>query len=178
MNASFNRIVRACRAATVVVGTALLPLPASRIQRPQRNRRRSPVRRRSVGRPFSGTPIAVGPFSTSGRLELVVETKSGVNARSLRDLRSGRALADRDYAWFGGGFPKLEKAPAMANREDGSCSVSFRGRLGPIEVEQTFTAPGHEPDVILERITIRNSTDRPLNTADFQVRLCQASSSR
>jgi len=105
---------------------------------------------------------------TNGWLELVVETKSGISARSLRDLKTGRALADRDYAWPGGGFPKMEKPPAVANCVNGGCSISFQGQLGPIEVTQTFTAPGNEPGVILEEIAIRNPTDHPLNTADFR----------
>jgi hypothetical protein len=105
---------------------------------------------------------------TSGRLELIVDTKAGINARSLRDVKSGRALADRDYAWFGGGFPKLQQAPAITHGEDGSGSISFQGRLGPIEVEQRFTLPPAEADVILESIAIRNPTDHPVNTGDFK----------
>ena len=104
----------------------------------------------------------------SGRLELLVDTKAGINAQSLRDVKSGRALADRDYAWPGGGFPKLQQTPAITHGEDGSSSISFRGRLGPIEVEQRFTLPVAEPDVIFERISIRNPTDHPIDTAEFK----------
>ena len=44
---------------------------------------------------------------TTGGVELVVETKDGINAKSLRDTKSGQVFADRDYEWQGGGFPKL-----------------------------------------------------------------------
>jgi hypothetical protein len=104
----------------------------------------------------------------NGRLQLVVETKDGINAKSLRDTKSGQVFADRDYQWPGGGFPKLEKAPEITKLDDGSSSISFKGRLGAIDVEQTFTLPKSEPGVLVEQITIRNPTDRPAVTKDFK----------
>jgi hypothetical protein len=108
---------------------------------------------------------------TNGRLELAVETKLGVNARSLRDLGSGQVYADRDYAWISGGslgFPKLDAAPVIADVKNGGRSISFKGRLGTIAVEQLFTLPKNEPGVILEQITISNPTDKPLDTSGFR----------
>jgi hypothetical protein len=162
MGASINQLHRVCWVATAVVGTTLLIVIGNPHQAIAQGS--SP----SEGPALTWNPDCGKAVLSNGRLELVVETKSGVNARSLRDLKSGRALADRDYAWSGGEFPKMETAPAIMNRKDGGRSISFKGRLGPIEVEQTFTAPANEPGVILEEIAIRNATDRPLDTADFK----------
>ncbi len=105
----------------------------------------------------------------NGRLELIVQTKSGLNPCSLRDLKSGWIYADRDYVWSGGTeFPKMLKPPAITNQENGNCSVVFRGQLGSLQVEQTFTAPKNEPGVILENITISNPADGPMDTANFK----------
>ncbi len=107
---------------------------------------------------------------TNGRLELVVETRSGINARSLCDAGSGQTYADRDYAWICGGkpgFPKMDAAPTIADCKDGGRSITFKGRLGEIAVEQLFTLPKNEPGVILEQITISNPTDKPLDTSSF-----------
>lgn len=105
---------------------------------------------------------------TNGRLEVTIGTRPGVNARLLRDVGSGRILADRDYSWPGRDFPKMDGDPLITRRADGSSSVSFKGRLGLIEIEQTYTAPGSESGVVLEQITIRNPTDKPLPAADFK----------
>jgi len=106
---------------------------------------------------------------SSGSLELIVETASGLNPRSLRDVKSGWVFADRDYAWPGdAGFPKLLEPPVITNQENGTSSVVFQGQLGSLRVEQSFTVPKNEPGVILENITIRNSTDASLDTAGFK----------
>jgi hypothetical protein len=104
----------------------------------------------------------------NGRLELIVETKSGVNARSLRDLSSGQVFADDDYAWPGGAFPGLAGTPVVTRDSDGTSSVVFDARLGAVAVEQAFAAPAREPGVILECISIRNTTTSPVATADFK----------
>jgi hypothetical protein len=104
---------------------------------------------------------------TNGRLELVVETQSGVNARSLRDLKNGQVYADRDYAWSGGRSPKMESTPMIADSKDGSRSITFQGQLGAIAVEQLFTLPKNQPGVIVEQITIRNPSDKSIETASF-----------
>jgi hypothetical protein len=108
---------------------------------------------------------------TNGPVELVVETASGINARSLRDLRSGQVYADRDYAWSVAGtseLPKMEGDPIVADTKDGGRAITFRGRLGAIGVQQTFTMPNDEPGVILERITISNPTDKTIDAASFR----------
>jgi hypothetical protein len=59
---------------------------------------------------------------TNGRMELVVETKSGLNPRSLRDVKTGQVYADRDYAWSLGNdaaLPKVEGAPVVVDSKDG-----------------------------------------------------------
>ena len=81
---------------------------------------------------------------TNGRLEIVVETHSGVNARTLRDVASGQVYADRDYAWSSGGklgLPKMDDAPVISDSNDGGRRIAFKGRLGAIAVEQVFTLP-------------------------------------
>jgi len=104
----------------------------------------------------------------NGRLELVVETKPGINARSLRDRESGQLYADSDYVWPGAAWPVLEQEPVLTQGADGSCTVALRGRLGALVVEQAFTAPSGEPGTILEEITLRNLTDKAVATADFK----------
>lgn len=105
---------------------------------------------------------------TNGSLELVVETKPGLNARSLRDVQSGLVMADRDYSWPGGAFPTVSSAPAISKQDDGSQTIAFKGRLGEIGIEQAFTLPANQPGVILETLTISNPTDKPVATADFK----------
>ena len=104
---------------------------------------------------------------TTGSLELLVDTKNGINARSLRDVQSGEVFADRDYSWPNGKFPTLINVPAIAQHKDASKSMTFKGKLDALEVEQTYTLP-NEPGAILESITIRNLSDAPLATADFK----------
>jgi hypothetical protein len=104
---------------------------------------------------------------TTGDLELVVDTKGGLNARSLRSLKTGENFADRDYSWPGGKLPTLTNTPAVRVNGDKSKSISFVGKLDSLEVEQTFTLPD-EPGAILESIAIHNATDAPLVTADFE----------
>jgi hypothetical protein len=104
----------------------------------------------------------------NGRLELVVDTKSGINPRSLRDTAGGAVYADRDYVWGRGGLPKMEEAPVIADSGDGSRSITFRGRSGDIAIEQTYSLPAGNPGVIIEQITIRNTRQfQRLRTADF-----------
>ena len=91
-----------------------------------------------------------------------------MNARSLRDLKSGQVYADGDYSWPGGAFPSTKSIPVITEQKDGSRSVLFAGRLGSILVEQAFTAPVNEPGVILERVTIRNATASPVAAAEFK----------
>lgn len=104
---------------------------------------------------------------TTGDLELLVDTKAGINARSLRNVKTGEVFADRDYCWPNGKFPSLTNTPEVQLHEDNSKSITFVGKLDALEIEQTFTLP-NEPGVILESITIRNRTDAPLATADFK----------
>jgi hypothetical protein len=100
----------------------------------------------------------------SGRLELTIDTRHGLNPLGLRDLRSGRMYSDLDYKWPGGQRPRLDSAPTIVV-EAGAASASFRGTLGPLEVVQTFSASG--PDALTERIELRNPTAQPLDTSSF-----------
>jgi hypothetical protein len=104
---------------------------------------------------------------TNGPIRLVIETKSGINACSLCNVKNGQVYADRGYVWSGGRFPTLDAMPVIAELKDGNRSIAFKGRLGSIAVEQVFTLPKHEPGVVLEQVAISNPTDRPLDTADF-----------
>ncbi|HTQ09162.1 MAG TPA: hypothetical protein VMI31_03740, partial [Fimbriimonadaceae bacterium] len=100
----------------------------------------------------------------SGRLELIVETKNGLNARSLRDTVSGQVYADCDYVWPGGALPASEAPPKI-----GAAGIDFRARLGDLEVEQRFMIPKGKPGAIVETISIHNpGRDRTLETADFK----------
>ncbi|HOW69450.1 MAG TPA: hypothetical protein PKY77_02515 [Phycisphaerae bacterium] len=105
---------------------------------------------------------------TNGPLELTVETRPGLNPRSLRNVQNGIVYADRDYSWPGGAFPTPSGSPDISRSDDGSQSVTLKGRLGPLQIEQAFTAPANQPGVILENLTIGNATDNPVATADFK----------
>jgi hypothetical protein len=105
---------------------------------------------------------------TTGGLELLVETKVGLNPRSLKNLQTGDAYADRDYSWPNGKLPALKNPPAVAKQPDGGVSITFAAKLGALEIEQTFTAPAGEPGAILESIAICNPTDAAIATADFK----------
>lgn len=107
---------------------------------------------------------------TNGRLKLTIGTKPGLNAHSLRDLKTGRVYADQDYVWDwpGAEFPQLEGTPVIENKSDGSKSVAFKGRLGAIIVQQSFTASKNDPDTILESIEICNISDNTIATNGFK----------
>jgi hypothetical protein len=103
---------------------------------------------------------------TNGRLELIVETKSGINPCSLRDLKSGRVYADGDYSWPEGKRPKLAGKPVIAE-EDGVCTITLKGKLKSLKIEQTFSASVAEPDVIAEQVKLRNPRSSPVETPWF-----------
>jgi hypothetical protein len=106
----------------------------------------------------------------NGRIELIIETKAGINASSLRDLKSGRKYADQDYlwSWSDARFPQLEGAPVIKNLSDSVKLVTLRGRLGEIIVQQSFTISKNDPDAVLEIIEISNTTDRNITTSGFK----------
>jgi hypothetical protein len=104
---------------------------------------------------------------TSGRLELTVETKSGLNPSGLRDTKSGRVYADSFYRWPNHQAPVLQGVPVIDTQKAGACSVKFTGQVGPLTVIQTFAASSAEPNAITEVIEIRNSTAAPLDTSNF-----------
>ena len=59
-------------------------------------------------------------------------------------LSSGQVYADRDYAWSSGGnadFRNWRASRRSPTRKDGGRSITFKGRLGAIAVEQLFTLP-------------------------------------
>ncbi len=159
---------RGSQVATLLWAVALLPLVKA-----AEKTTRDVAQPGALAGPAAGTSITWNSTNgqvavVSGRLELVVETKSGLNARSLRDLKSGQVYADRDYAWPGGVFPTLAKTPVIASDRDGNRFVVLEGRLGAIRVEQVFRASAREPGVILERITLCNRTTSAVATADFK----------
>jgi len=104
---------------------------------------------------------------TSGRLELTVETKSGLNPCGLRDTKSGRIYADSFYRWPNHQPPVLQGDPVIDTQKDGSCSVKFTGVIGPLTVVQMFAASRAEPNAIIETIEILNQTTAPLDTSNF-----------
>ncbi len=112
----------------------------------------------------SGTGLVV---VKSGRLELTVETRAGLNPRRLRDSLTGQVYADLGYSWPVGRFPLLSAAPALAEGTGGVSSVAFRAMLGNLEVVQTFASSAAEPGAIVETVELRNPSDRPLDTSKF-----------
>jgi acetyl esterase/lipase len=121
----------------------------------------------SAGQPSITWNAASGrAVLTNGRLELIVETKSGINPCSLRDVKSGRVYADGDYSWPEGKRPKLAGKPVITE-EDGVCTITLKGKLKMLKVEQTFSASVAEPDVITEQIKLRNPRSSPVETPWF-----------
>lgn len=111
---------------------------------------------------------------TSGRLALTIKTGAGINPCSLRDTETERVYADRDYLWPQGALPSLEAKPSVIQGPEGGITVRLRGKSGALVIEQTFTAPASQPNVILEQITIHNPTDKPLRSADFRCGFAKA----
>jgi hypothetical protein len=103
----------------------------------------------------------------SGRLELTIETRAGLNPRRLRDSLTGRVYADLGYSWPAGQFPLLAAEPALADGIGGVSSVVFRANLRDLEIVQTFTSSAAEPGTIVETVELRNPSDQPLDTSTF-----------
>jgi hypothetical protein len=160
MKTHCSRISTMTWIAAVLPGMTLLFLAARAAETTEPN---APAKPAVVWDAGSGRAVL-----TNGPLELTVETKPGLNARSLRNVKTGQVYADGDYYWEGGAFPKVEGAPVTTDHPDGSRSIAVKGRLGPIEVEQVFTAPAGEPGVIVEEITISNPSDQTADTAAFK----------
>lgn len=98
----------------------------------------------------------------NGRLELVIETRNGLNPNALRDKLTGRLYADTDYVWPGGVTPKLVGAPKIVRKASGRASVTFKASLGALDVQHVFWADPDFPDGIFESITIRNNGSQQL----------------
>ncbi|MBN2024196.1 MAG: hypothetical protein JW809_15545 [Pirellulales bacterium] len=105
---------------------------------------------------------------TSGPLELTIQTQGRINPRGLRDRASGQVFADRDYTWGHNEAPKMEGPPTMEALPDGGRRVALSGRLNNIVVEQIFTALADPPGAILEEITLRNPSDKPIDASSFR----------
>jgi hypothetical protein len=103
---------------------------------------------------------------TNERLELIIETQKGINPCSLRDLRTGRVYADGDYFWPQGAAPALIGKPVISETKEG-CSVALKGKLGALEIEQTFSAEANEPGLISETIRISNPGKERMDVPSF-----------
>jgi len=104
-----------------------------------------------------------------GGLELVVETRDGLNPCRLTDARTGRVYADSDYLWPNDRRPVLAAPPQIVKLRRGVDVVVFRARLDKLEFRHTFVA-GHisaHENPLEETITITNTGDGPLDTSDF-----------
>ncbi len=103
----------------------------------------------------------------NGRLELVIETRSGLNPTRLRDRQTGRVFADEPYTWPGYILPGMQGAPQIVQSNDGSASVTVIAQCGKYIVSETFSLPAREPDVILETLTLENPTNAAVDTSGF-----------
>jgi hypothetical protein len=122
----------------------------------------------SVAAPQAEYNSSAGQVSLSnGRLQLLVETRAGLNPRSLVDTVSGRVYADADYAWPGSMLPALVGEPIVTTESDGSCTVVFTATLDSIEIRQTFAAPAGETGLITEEIRLCNPGASVLDTSSF-----------
>lgn len=103
---------------------------------------------------------------TSGRMELTVDTQGGANPCGMRDLKSGRVYVDGDYAWPKDAHSTM-KATIASDGTDGAARVVIQGKVGSLDVTQTFTASAKEPDAITEQITLHNPTDKLVENPGF-----------
>jgi hypothetical protein len=100
------------------------------------------------------------------RLELLIETRAGLDPCRLRDRKSGRIYADHGYLWNGGAAPTLTARPVIVDK-NGFCSVTLTGRSGALQIEQTFSASADDPGVIGETIRLTNTGALPLDIPEF-----------
>lgn len=103
----------------------------------------------------------------NGRLELVIATKGTPNPRQLGDLATGRLFADANYIWPAGQGPQLVGEPALQEGPGSSQTLTLTAKLDALEIEQTWTAPADEPGTLIERIRLKNTSDKPLDTSSF-----------
>jgi hypothetical protein len=103
----------------------------------------------------------------NGRLELTIETRPWYNPRSLKDRPSGQAFADSDYAWSDGEPAALLGAPSLTTQPDGTCTAVFKLKKDGLQLEQAFTLPGVQADVLIEVITLTNPGPYPVDTSAF-----------
>jgi len=103
----------------------------------------------------------------NGRLELTIETLPWYNPCRLRDLQSGRALADSDYVWADGAPAALAEPPVLTTLPDGTGRAVFKLKKGGLALEQTFNLPGDEPNVIVEAIQLVNPGPHIVDTSLF-----------
>jgi len=82
-------------------------------------------------------------------------------------LASGRRFADSAYVWSDGKSAVLSGDPMLITMEDGTSTAAFKLKKGDLEIEQTFTLPGDELDVIVEVIKLLNRGSQPVDTARF-----------
>ncbi len=100
-------------------------------------------------------------------LELVIETREGINPCRLTSRTKGVRYADGDYIWgFGEGSPRLVGQPKISTRDNGDKEIRLVGRSGDLEIEQRFLILENAP-ALEEQVTIRNLGATPLDTAAF-----------
>ncbi|MDR3643774.1 MAG: hypothetical protein P4M02_01715 [Clostridia bacterium] len=104
---------------------------------------------------------------TSGRLELRVDIREGLNPCGLTDLKSGRSYADSDYEWAGNDRPVPVEEPALHTLGSGDCEAVFLGKTGGLRVKMEYCIQASEADVIFETITISNPTANMIDTSAF-----------
>ena len=103
----------------------------------------------------------------NGRLELSIETRPWYNPRGLRDLQSGRAFADTDYVWSDGDPAVLAEPAVFTTLPDGTGTAAFKLTKGGLALEQTFTLPADQANVIFEVIQILNPGRHGVDTSLF-----------
>jgi hypothetical protein len=104
---------------------------------------------------------------SDGVLEVLVETRSGLNPRRFRNVRTGAVYADADYVYGSGDErPRVTAAPEIRAGDDGGEEAVFVGRLGDLEITQRFRVGKALPGIV-EQVSVRNASDRALDTHAF-----------
>lgn len=122
---------------------------------------------------FSDTPaVQTDPVSGDVRIgsekfELIIKTENGLNPCILRDLQTGRVLADGNYLWPNNILPSLTGAPTIVHDQNGLWTVTFTAMQDDLEIRQVYTIEDAKPNEFTETIRIRNTGAATLYTSGF-----------
>ncbi|HIE52266.1 MAG TPA: hypothetical protein EYP85_10950 [Armatimonadetes bacterium] len=96
---------------------------------------------------------------------LRVDLTKGLNPCRLEHRPTGQVFADADYS-YSFGRPQ-EATYQMEEAEDGTLTLTLRGRVGTLEVTHTFRFPAAAP-YFEEQLTLHNAGAEPIDLPDLR----------